>query len=70
MPTLKELRQEAGMSARQLEQASGVGIRTIFRAEAGRQSINYSTAMKLLTALGEKLGRTIFISEVDDLRVQ
>lgn len=59
------------MSMTELAQASGVSRYTIYRIEnKPEHSVNYSTAMSLLGALGKKLERDIFISDVDGLKVQ
>ena len=58
------------MSVSELAQVAGVSRTTIYRIEHTDKSINYSTAMSLLGALGEKLHRNLLISDVDGLRVQ
>lgn len=59
------------MSMTALARASGVSRYTIYRIEnKPEHSVNYSTVMSLLEALGKKLGRDIFISDVDGLKVQ
>lgn len=59
------------MTASELAREAGVSRTTIFRIEHKPElSVNYSTAMSLLGALGERLHRTILISDVEGLRVQ
>jgi len=71
LSTFKELREEAQLSASELARASGVSRYTIYRIEhKPEHSINYRSAMSLLRVLGEKLHRTVLISDVDGLNVQ
>jgi transcriptional regulator with XRE-family HTH domain len=52
MKTLREWRRERLMSMRELEQASGVSLKTINELEHGRQRPQWRTIRALCTALG------------------
>ena len=58
------------MSVSELAREAGVSRTTIYRIEHTDKSVNYSTAMSLLGVLGERLHRTILISDVEGLQVQ
>lgn len=52
MATLKELREEAALSQRDLAAMSGVGHATICRLEQGKQKPTHKTRRKVAKALG------------------
>ena len=49
---LKELREEAGMTRRELHQKTGISIATIIYIEEGTRSTTLETVEKILIALG------------------
>lgn len=49
---LKELREEAGMTRRELHEKTGISIATIIYIEEGTRSTTLETVEKILIALG------------------
>ena len=68
MATLHELRIEAGLSIHRLAQLADVDRNTVTRAEEGRP-IQEVKAYAIVQAIARQLGRSIKLSEVDDLQV-
>jgi len=66
--TLHELRIEAGLSINRLAQLADVDRNTVTRAEEGRP-IQEVKAYAIVQAIARQLGRSIKLSEVDDLQV-
>lgn len=66
MPTLKQLRLEAGLSINQLAKLSKLDRQTVDRAEKG-EGVRDVKAYALVTALGNQLGRSIKLEEVEGL---
>ncbi len=70
MATIKQLRQEAGLSAFELAHMAGVSISTVTRIERGRPPITRLTAGRVLHALNQRLGRSIALGDVEGLRLK
>ena len=69
MSTLKELREQAGLTAFDLAAQADVSLSTINRMERG-DSVTRLIAYKVLNLLSSKLGRRIEIDEVEGLEVK
>ncbi len=70
MTTLKELREEAGMTAMDLAVLADVSLSTVNRMEAGRMPVTRLIANKVLNALSSKIGFKIKIEQVENLKVK
>jgi DNA-binding XRE family transcriptional regulator len=70
LATLKQLRQEAGLSAFELAHLAGVSLSTVNRMERGRPPVTRLTAGRVLHALSERLGRPVPMSEVEGLQLK
>lgn len=70
MTTMKQLRQEAGLSAFDLAHLANVSISTINRIERGRPAVTRLTVGRVLYALSQRLGRTIAMKEVEGLQLK
>jgi DNA-binding XRE family transcriptional regulator len=68
MPTVRELRLEAGLSKQELGRQAKVDAKTIKRAEDGLP-IQDVKAAAIVRALGEALGRKLTIEDVDNLHI-
>jgi predicted transcriptional regulator len=68
--TLKELRDEAGLTAFDLAVQADVSLSTINRMESGREAVTRRIANKVLNVLSDRLGRKITVENVDGLRIQ
>lgn len=66
--TMQELRKQAGLSAFQLAVESGLSLSTVQRMETNK-GISRLNAYRILNVLSEKLGRTIALSDIEDLKV-
>jgi transcriptional regulator with XRE-family HTH domain len=61
-PEVRAMRQERGLSRRELAELSGLAPSTLWRAEEGLSAVQLSTARKLAGALGanpKRLGRPL-----------
>ncbi len=70
MATIKQLRQEAGLSAFDLAYQANVSVSTINRIERGHPPVTRLTAGRVLHALTQRLGRPIALSEVEGLQLK
>ena len=68
MPTLKELRLRARLSAEGLGRLANVSGKTVTRAEEGLP-IQEVKAVAIVEALGQALGQDLKIEEVEDLHI-
>jgi len=68
--TVRELRDEALMTAFDLAAKSEVSLSTINRIETGKAPVTRRVVLKVLSALSQKLKRTISIDDVKDLQVK
>jgi predicted transcriptional regulator len=66
MPTLKELRLQARLSVSKLARLADIDRQTVERAENGT-AIQDVKAYAIVSALGQQLGRTIQLEEVENL---
>lgn len=66
MSTVKELRLEAGLSIAALSRLANVDRKTVERAERGK-SVQDVKAYAIVSALSERLGRKIELTQVDGL---
>lgn len=67
MTTLKQLRQEVGLTAFDLAHLADVSLSTINRIERGRPPTTRLTAGKVITALGQYMHRPLAIDDVEGL---
>jgi len=68
MPTLKELRLRARLSAEALGRLANVSGKTVTRAEEGLP-IQEVKAVAIVEALGQALGQTLRIEDVEGLKI-
>lgn len=68
--TVRELRDEALMTAFDLAAKAEVSLSTVNRIERGRTKVTRRVALKVLDALSKKLNRKITIENVDGLEVK
>ena len=68
MPTIKELRLEAGLSIAKLSNLADIDRKTVERAENGLP-IRDVQAYKLVSTLAKKLGRELSLDQVEDLHI-
>ena len=68
--TVRELRDEALMTAFDLAAKSEVSLSTINRMETGKSPVTRRVTLKVLAALSTKLGRKITIDDIKDLEVK
>jgi transcriptional regulator with XRE-family HTH domain len=66
--TIKELREEAGLSPTQLASLAGISYPTLNKIETG-QTTTHVYIRAVLSALSEKLGRVIKESDVSGLAI-
>jgi len=71
MSSLKELRQEKGITAFALAVKANVSLSTITRMESGdeKRAVSRLIANKVLSTLSSELGRAITIKDVDNLKI-
>lgn len=67
MATLKQLRQETGLTAFDLAVKADVSLSTINRIERGRPPTTRLTVGKVITALGQYMNRPLAIDDVEGL---
>jgi len=67
--TLAQLRESVPINIPDLARAAGLDPQTIRNAEAG-QRISARSAKAIADALGEMLGRTIRVQDIDGLQVR
>lgn len=68
MPTLKELRLRARLSAEGLGRLANVSGKTVTRAEEGLP-IQEVKAVAIVEALGQALGITLRVEDIEDLNI-
>lgn len=68
MATIKELRLQARLSVAQLSRVANVDRKTVERAEEG-QPIQDVKAYAIVSALGERLGRSLSLNDVEGLNI-
>ena len=68
MPTLKELRLKARLSAEALGRLANVSGKTVTRAEEGLP-IQEVKAVAIVEALGQALGQQLRVEDVEDLHI-
>ena len=64
VPNLKDLREEAGLTAFSLAAQSGVSLSTINRLEGGGEGVTRRKANQVLNFLSQKLGRKVTIEDM------
>jgi len=69
MPTLKEYREEAGLSIAQLARMANVDFSTAKKADDSRP-IRRIKALAIVKAISSALGRTIPPEEIDGLQME
>ena len=69
MSTLKELREQAGLTAFALAGEANVSLSTINRMERG-DSVTRVTAYKVLNVLSSRLGRRFETNDVEGLHIK
>jgi transcriptional regulator with XRE-family HTH domain len=67
--TLTQLRESVPVNIPDLARAAGLDPQTIRNAEAG-QRVSARSAKAIADALGQMLGRTIRVQEIDGLQVR
>ena len=67
MPTMKQLRQDAGLTAFQLAYMAGVSLSSINRMEQGKKPVTRLTAGKVIHALSRHIGRLITLQDIEGL---
>jgi DNA-binding XRE family transcriptional regulator len=68
--TLKELREEAGLTAFNLAAQSDVSLSTINRMENGKEAVSRRIAYQVLNVLSSRIGRRITVEDVEGLRIK
>ena len=68
MPTLKELRLRARLSAEALGRLAGVSGKTVTRAEDGL-SVQEVKAVAIVEALGQALGQELRVKDIEGLHI-
>lgn len=68
MPTMKQLRQEAGLSAEQLAVYADVSLSTVLRMEKGTP-VTRLNVYRVLNVLSDRLKRPIAEHDVEQLKV-
>ena len=68
MPTLKELRLRARLSAEALGRLANVSGKTVTRAEEGLP-IQEVKAVAIVEALGQVLGQQLRVEDIEDLHI-
>jgi len=69
MATLRQMRQDAGLSMEELAHLSNTSLATIVRIERGNPPVTRLTAGRVLYALSQRVGRTIAIEDVEGLHL-
>ena len=69
MPTMRDLRIEAGLTTVELSTKSRVSLSSINRMEREKKPVKRLIATRVLHALSQELGRTITIDDVERLRL-
>lgn len=67
--TMKELREEAGLTAFKLAQEAEVSLSTVNRMEYGHAPVTKRIANQVLSVLSQHLGRKVTIQDVKGLNV-
>ena len=70
MSTLRELREQAGLTLSELARRANVDYRTAKKADDNAGSIQRIKAIALIRILNEELGTTLKVEDVDSLEVQ
>jgi DNA-binding XRE family transcriptional regulator len=70
VPTLKELREEAGLTAFNLAAQADVSLSTINRMETGKEAVSRRIAYQVLNVLSNRLGRRITVEDVNGLNIK
>ncbi len=68
MPTMKQLRQQSGLSAEQLAVYADVSLSTVLRMEKGTP-VNRLNAYRVLNVISERIGTRIEEGDVDGLKI-
>jgi transcriptional regulator with XRE-family HTH domain len=69
VPTVKDLRIEARLTAFQLAAKADVSISSINRMEQGKRAVKRLIVTRVLYALSQELGRTLTPEDVDGLKI-
>ena len=69
MATLKELREQAGLSLAELSRLANVDYRTARRADNASGTVQRVKALALLKVINQRLGTSLKVEDVDDLEV-
>ncbi len=67
MPTMKQLRQDAGLTAFQLAYMAGVSLSSINRMEQGKKPVMCLMVGKVIHALSRHIGRLITLQDIEGL---
>ena len=68
MPTVRDLRIEAGLTAFQLAVKADVSISSINRLEQGKRPVKRLIVSRVLNALSQELGRPLTFETVSGLK--
>lgn len=69
MATLKELREQAGLSLSELARKANIDYKTAKKADDGSGPVLRLKAINLLTVINQALGTHLRIEEVDNLKI-
>ena len=69
MPTVRDLRIEAGLTAFQLAVKADVSISSINRLEQGKRPVKRLVISRVLNALSQELGRPLTFETVSGLKI-
>jgi predicted transcriptional regulator len=64
---IRELREEADLTAFALASKSGVSLSSINRLETGKVKVTRRVARKVIKALNEELNRSITLEDIEEL---
>lgn len=67
--SLKQIRQEAGLSGQQLAGLADVSLSTINRMEKGQPPVKLLTAGRVIHALGQHIGRNLTFDDIGGLQI-
>lgn len=70
VPTFKQLREEAGLTAFDLAAKADVSLSTVNRMEYGTTQVSRRMAYKVLNVISKEIGRRVSIEEVEGLKIK
>lgn len=68
MATLKQYREQTGLSLTDLAKLSDVDYKTVKKADSGRGTIQRGKAIKIIRVINDRLQTNLSVEDIDNLR--